>query len=104
MRHFTSTLALLAVLAAPAIAGDHAGNKGEGKHHAEKLAKYDTNHDGKLDDGERAAMLTAKSAELKTKHPELFAQIDTNHDGQISAEEWKAAKDLRHARHDAKGK
>jgi Ca2+-binding EF-hand superfamily protein len=49
---------------------------------AELLAKYDTNHDGKLDEQERAVMrdemLTAR-----------FEKMDLNKDGQISLEEFK---------------
>ena len=88
------TLALLACVAAPALAADAADAKPLDKHHQEELAKYDTNHDGKLDDGERLALIADRSAKLKEKHPELFAKIDTNGDGKISIEEWKAAQPL----------
>jgi Ca2+-binding EF-hand superfamily protein len=49
---------------------------------AERLAKYDTNKDGKLDEQERAVMrdemLTAR-----------FEKMDVNKDGQISLTEFK---------------
>ena len=35
----------------------------------EKLAKFDANHDNKLDEGERAAMRAELAARLKAKHP-----------------------------------
>ncbi len=62
---------------------------------AELLAKYDTNHDGKLDEQERAVMrddmLTAR-----------FEKMDLNKDGQISLDEFKQSAQkfgkLRHGR------
>jgi hypothetical protein len=96
MRHFstiTATVALLAALAAPAVAGDQQQPKHDGKHRQELLDKFDTNHDGKLDDTEKAAARTAFAARIKEKHPELFAKIDTNGDGTLSEDEMKAAKE-----------
>jgi Ca2+-binding EF-hand superfamily protein len=62
-------------------------------HHQAMLAKYDTNHDGKLDANERAVMrddkLTAR-----------FQKLDTNHDGMVTLDEFKAnAKLGHHGRH-----
>ncbi|MBA3499489.1 MAG: EF-hand domain-containing protein [Myxococcota bacterium] len=52
---------------------------------AEKLAKFDSNKDGRLDDAERTAMhderVTAR-----------FAKLDLNKDGSITLAEMKAAK------------
>lgn len=102
MRLISTTLATLfalAAMSAPAFAGDETtqGGKGQGHdkgHHpnADKLAKFDTNHDGKLDESERAAARSALAARLKEKHPELFAKIDTDGDGTISESEMKAAR------------
>ena len=80
-----------------AYAGDEQiAPKGEHAHgdKAEKLAKFDTNHDGKLDEGERAAMRAELSTRLKAKHPEMFAKIDTDHDGVLSKEEMHAGKKM----------
>lgn len=52
---------------------------------AKRLAQFDTNKDGKLDDQERAAMQDTQAAER-------FKKLDTNNDGQISLAEWKAGK------------
>ena len=99
MRHATIATALLSLLicAVPAFAGDDAqpghARKHDGKELKEKLAKFDTNHDGKLDDGEKAAARAAFGAKLKEKHPELFAKIDTDGDGTLSEAEVKAARE-----------
>lgn len=56
---FTSLLALAGMFAAPAVRaqGDDAAKaEKKAKREAEMLKKYDTNHDGKLDDAEKAAM------------------------------------------------
>jgi Ca2+-binding EF-hand superfamily protein len=94
LHHGACALALLAATAAPALAGDDQDPKAGDKHHQEELAKWDTNHDGKLDDGEKAAMWADRATKLKEKNPELFAKIDTNGDGTISPEEWKAGQAL----------
>ena len=72
--------------------GDGTDGKG-GEHMKELLAKFDTNHDGKLDDGEKAAARAVYAARIKEKHPELFAKIDTNGDGVLSEDEMKAARE-----------
>ena len=61
---------------------------------AEILAKYDTNHDGKLDAQERAVMREERTTEA-------FKKMDTDGSGQISLDEFKAArgKMFEHARH-----
>lgn len=43
---------------------------------AKRMAKFDLDHDGKLDHAERAAMMKAK-----------FARLDKNHDGVLSFDE-----------------
>lgn len=84
------------VLATPLFAGDevadsaktHSGKAKMAKH----LAKFDANHDGVLDDTEKATARAALAARLKEKHPELLAKIDTDADGVISEAEMKAAR------------
>lgn len=85
------TLATLALAAAPLQAGDET----TGKHprRAELKAKYDVNHDGKLDETERAALRADVAARIKSKHPQLFAKIDTDGDGTLSESEFKAARE-----------
>lgn len=95
MRILTTTCSFLLALAtmSSAHAGDEAnkGNKKcDGKHHQEMLAKFDANHDGKLDDSEKAAARAAASARIKEKHPEAFAKFDADHDGTLSKDEMKA--------------
>jgi len=97
MRILTHTLLVLTTLA-PAFAGDEpAKSPAKAKHHAAMLAKYDANKDGKLDDGEKAAMRAAISARIKDKHPEQFATFDANHDGVLSKDELKALREARKA-------
>lgn len=99
MRHTTAlpTLLSLLICAVPAFAGDgdrpDHPRKHDGKELKEKLEKYDTNHDGRLDDGEKAAARAAFGAKLKEKHPELFAKIDSDGDGTLSEAEMKAARE-----------
>ncbi len=90
-----TTLFTCAALAAPAFAGDEVPNAGKhvGKIHQKILAKFDSNHDGKLDDGEKTAARAALAARLKDKHPELLAKLDTDNDGVISEIEMKAGRE-----------
>lgn len=96
MRYTTPFLALL-LCAAPAFAGDGAKpdhpRKLDGKELREKLEKFDTNHDGKLDDGEKAAARATFGAKIQEKHPELFKRIDSDGDGTLSEAEMKAARE-----------
>jgi Ca2+-binding EF-hand superfamily protein len=55
------------------------------EHRAEMLKKYDTNGDGKLDDGERAKMRADRAAKL-------VAKFDKDGDGKLNAEELVAAR------------
>ncbi len=84
------------VLATPLFAGDDVADSakthsGKGKM-AKRLAKFDVNHDGVLDESEKAAARAAFAARLKEKHPELLAKIDTDADGIISEAEMKAGR------------
>ncbi len=101
MRLTLPALAALLLTAAPAFAGDDAGTKpGAGKHHGERyqeiLKKFDANHDGKLDESERATARAALASKLGEKHPELLKKIDTDGDGVISEAEMKAARAKHH--------
>ncbi len=74
----------LAIVAASLLVGGTAladrggdGKRGDGSdRRAKRMAKFDTNSDGKLDQAERAAMAKAK-----------FARLDKNNDGVLSLEE-----------------
>ena len=72
---------------APAQGAETQGNASECPMHAhmkeEMLQKFDANHDGKLDDQERATMVQQMT-------DEAFKRLDTNGDGQISEQEFKA--------------
>jgi hypothetical protein len=93
-------IAALALTASPALVAadkDCSCDDHDGKFRAKMLEKFDADHDGKLDDGEKAAAHEAfeqhqaeREAKLKSEHPELFAKIDKNGDGSISAEERRA--------------
>ena len=83
-----SSSAFLAAAAAP----DAGGPRAEGKHHQEMLEKFDANHDGKLDDGEKATARAALADRLKAKHSDLLAKLDADHDGQLSEAEMKAGR------------
>jgi Ca2+-binding EF-hand superfamily protein len=52
---------------------------------AERLARFDANKDGKLDDAERKVMHDERVAKR-------FAMLDANKDGAITLDEMKAAK------------
>lgn len=62
---------------------------------AERIAQFDTDGDGSLNEDEKKAMLQQRQAEqfaqrmneLKTKNPEKFAELDTNGDGSIDQDE-----------------
>lgn len=114
-RHLITTLTVTALMLCggalmAASDGDGARDHRKGEMREKLLEKFDTNHDGKLDDGERKAMREAIAARLKEKHPELFAKIDTNHDGKLERSELKAFREERrehhehHEHHDGGGK
>lgn len=99
MNHLrTLALATLAALGATAWAGD--APESDRKHHGEMkakvLEKFDANHDGKLDETERAAAKAAMQehrgehqGKLKAK---ALAKFDANHDGKLDETERAAAK------------
>ena len=84
----------LALGANPVFAGDDATKpKHQGERHQKLLEQFDSNHDGKLDDTERAAARAACAARVQEKHPEIFKQLDTDLDGKLSKEELQAGRE-----------
>lgn len=104
-----SALAALTLSAAPLAAEGHDEGRDcptKGERHAKLLERFDANHDGKLDETERATAKQAfqehrakRQAEFKEKHPEAFAKVDTNGDGAIDQSERAAAKQKFLAKH-----
>lgn len=66
---------------------------------AELVARYDANHDGRLDDAERERMRAARGKERLGSRAgsmipaEFLAKYDTSKDGEMQPEEWKVAWD-----------
>jgi Ca2+-binding EF-hand superfamily protein len=84
--------ALVLILAGTAVAADEhmAGPQPETRAEAQLRAgalfdKMDLNHDGKLDQADRAVRVN-----------QMFDRIDTNHDGMISRDEFAAAHEHEH--------
>lgn len=73
-------LGLVAALAVPAIAA--AWPEGDGPR-AKMVEKFDANHDGKLDDTERAAMRQEFEARHAERKAEMLAKFDANKDGTL---------------------
>jgi hypothetical protein len=76
-------------------AEDGAGKRkghGDGELRAKVMEKFDANHDGKLDESERAAAKEAMKEHRGEHRGTLFDRLDANHDGSISREEFMAAK------------
>jgi len=91
---FTKKMGALAALALTVTGGAVAAlaqEGGGGK--ARLLEKFDTNHDGKLDDAEKAAMREQMKA-IREKHREaMLARFDVNKDGTLDPGERKAMLD-----------
>jgi len=60
--------------------------------HAQMLAQFDKNKDGKLDDTERQAAKAARKEQRDAKRAEVMARFDTNKDGKLDDTERQAAK------------
>jgi hypothetical protein len=84
-------LALCGSLAAGGIAAAQGFHGGAGR--AEIMQKYDLNKDGKLDDGEKAAMRADFKAKFEQKRAEMISKFDTNKDGKLDDGEKAAMKD-----------
>src|SRR5215470_3620755 len=82
----------LGVGGAVALAQGDGGAAPEGMR-AKILEKYDTNHDGKLDDGERAAMRADFQAKRAERRAKMLARFDSNKDGKLDANERKVMRD-----------
>lgn len=71
--------------------------------HAQVMAKYDKNQDGKLDDAEKAAVeadLNVNELQEKMRMARawnMFKRLDKDQDGQLSEEELKGIKNMRPA-------
>lgn len=103
MRPIATILALIACCAAPLAAGDEAATKGKHPRLAELKQKFDANHDGKLDETERAAARAFVSQKLKEKHPQAFAKADADGNGELSKEEMQALREKLKAHRAEKG-
>ena len=97
--HFTKNMGAIAVLVASlagggavALAQSDDSGAPEGMR-AKILEKYDTNHDGKLDESERAAMRADFQAKRAARRQEMLARFDTNKDGKLDANERKVMED-----------
>jgi Ca2+-binding EF-hand superfamily protein len=60
---------------------------------AEILQKFDANHDGVLDAGEKQAMHDAMKAKREEKKQEMLAKYDTNKDGTLDEQERQVMRD-----------
>jgi len=86
-------LKLALALSGSLLAGVAGVAAAHGPHNGELLDKFDTNHDGKLDDQERAAMRADFTAKRAAKKAELLAKFDTNRDGKLDDQERAVMRD-----------
>lgn len=97
MRFTMKMTALAALVASLGVTGVALADRGDGPADGDRkaaiMAKFDTNHDGKLDDSEKAAMRAAFKEKRQERRAELVARFDTNKDGKLEPEERKAMKD-----------
>lgn len=84
-------LALCGSLAAGGVAAAQGFHGGADR--AEILQKYDLNKDGKLDDGERAAMRADFKAKHEKMRAEMISRFDTNKDGKLDDSEKAVMQD-----------
>jgi Ca2+-binding EF-hand superfamily protein len=62
---------------------------------AERIAQFDANGDGKLDDSEREQMREARQADREARRAEMMAEHDQNGDGQLDDTEREAMRQAR---------
>jgi hypothetical protein len=85
-------LALLALLLGVTFATAQEAAPKEKKPSKETLAKYDANHDGMLDDSEKAAAKAGAAAKAKETREANLAKYDANKDGKLDETEKTARK------------
>ena len=93
MMRFTKKMGALAILVASVTAGGaialaHEGAT-DGARRAQILEKFDANHDGKLDDAEKAAMREQMKAMRAQRREQILARFDANRDGKLDDGERK---------------
>src|SRR5262249_26438516 len=95
----TGALALAALLAGPAMAGDSPKDAGPSSDGPHGLMRADTNGDGKISKEEAAALHDKMEGDW-------FDKADTNKDGFLTQDELRAARDSRrdHMRGEMKAK
>lgn len=84
--------ALLALLFGVTFASAQEGGAKEKKPSKETLAKYDANHDGTLDESEKAAAKAGAVAKAKETREANLAKYDANKDGKLDETEKAARK------------
>ena len=86
---FTKKMGALAVVALTVTGGAVAALAQEGGR-ARVLEKFDTNHDGKLDENEKAAMKEQMRQMREKRREAMLARFDANKDGKLDDGERKA--------------
>ena len=88
-------LKLALLISAPLVAGatSFAVAQGNDTPHQQMIEKFDLNHDGKLDDAERAQMKAAFQAKRAERKAEALAKFDANKDGKLDDGERQAMRD-----------
>lgn len=88
-------LKLALLISAPLVAGatSLAVAQGNDAPHQKMIEKFDLDHDGKLDDAERAQMKAAFEAKRAARKAENLARFDLNKDGQLDDSERAAMRD-----------
>ena len=112
------TLSLIALITAGShawAAQDGDGKRkghGDGELRTKVMEKFDANHDGKLDEGERAAAKAAlheRMEQAKEHHGDgklkakIMEKFDANHDGTLDEGERATAKAALHERKEHRG-
>jgi EF-hand domain pair len=90
-------LKIALLIAAPLVAGatSFAVAQGNDAPNQPMIEKFDLNHDGKLDDAERAQMKAAFQAKRAERKTEMLARFDLNKDGTLDDRERQAMRDAK---------